>query len=196
MGDSLEQKYFDDVYAANRDPWGFESSEYERKKYAHTLSALPCERYARGFEIGCSLGVLTAQLALRCDSLLAVDVSEAALAQARARCAKLRQVDLRRMSVPREFGEGAFDLILVSEVAYYLGKADLITLGDLLAEHQPAGGDLMLVHFTPFVPDYPMTGDQVHEYFLGRPEWKHVEGCREEKYRLDVLRRAEGDSTR
>ena len=81
---TLPPAYFDQVYQANRDPWNFESSPYEQKKYTTTLATLPHPHYAEAFEIGCSLGVLTARLAPRCGKLLAVDVSEAALAQARA----------------------------------------------------------------------------------------------------------------
>ena len=41
------------------------------------------ERYASAFEPGCSIGVLTAQLAPRCDRLLACDVAAAAVESAR-----------------------------------------------------------------------------------------------------------------
>ena len=67
---TLPPKYFDHVYQANRDPWNFETSPYEREKYAATLAALPRARYAEAFEIGCSLGILTAQLAPHCGHLL------------------------------------------------------------------------------------------------------------------------------
>ena len=102
---TLPPAYFDQVYQANRDPWNFETSPYEQAKYAATLAVLPRPHYPAAFEIGCSLGVLTAQLAPRCGHLLAVDVSEAALAQARTRCADLPQVALRLMRVPEEFPE-------------------------------------------------------------------------------------------
>ncbi len=46
-----------------------------------------------------------------------------------------------------------------------------------------------LVHHTPSVPDYPLTGDQVHALWLARPEWTLVESRRREGYRLDLLER-------
>jgi len=194
MKSSLGPRYFDDVYAASHDPWDFETSAYERDKYAHTLNSLPRDHYRNGFEIGCSIGVLTERLAPRCDRLLSVDVSQTALDRAQARCASLSQVTFRRMNVPDEFGTGPFDLILVSEVAYYFARPELELLADKIADHQDTGADLVLVHFTPFVPDYPATGDQVHEYFLTRREWNPVNGSREERYRIDVLRKAENGS--
>ena len=192
---SLPSSYFDDVYAANADPWEFETSEYEQKKYAHTLQSLPHEHYGTAFEIGCSIGVLTAQLAARCDSLLGVDVSEAALRKARARCAALPQVQLEFMSVPGSFPRGSFDLVLVSEVAYYFSQEDLALLADKIAAAQTLGADLVLVHFTPEVPDYPATGDQVHDYFLSRRDWHRLSQTREDRYRIDVLRRTTNESS-
>lgn len=122
MMESLDPEYFDGVYAARDDPWDFETSDYERRKYADTLASLPLRHYAQAFEIGCSIGVLTEQVAQRCDSLLAVDVAEKALTKARARCRHLPRVNFQNMKVPAEFPEAFFDLVLVSEVAYYFSR--------------------------------------------------------------------------
>ncbi|MGI4874969.1 MAG: class I SAM-dependent DNA methyltransferase [Janthinobacterium lividum] len=188
---TLRPGYFDDVYRANEDPWAFTSSPYEREKYTSTLAALPRPHYERAFEIGSSIGVLTAQLAARCSHLLSVDVSEAALTQARQRCAQLPQVELLRMQVPNEFPGGSFDLILLSEVGYYWSPPDLARAADLLLAALPSGGQLLLVHWTPVVPDYPQTGDEVHEFFLQKAQpngpLRHLTGHRAEKYRLDLL---------
>ena len=188
---TLPADYFDKVYQANQDPWNFTSSPYEQEKYAATLAALPRSHYARAFEIGCSLGILTARLAPRCDYLLAVDVAEAALEQARQRCAHLPQVELQLLHVPAEFPQGQFDLILVSEVGYYWSPADLALAADQIVAALPAGGQLVLVHWTPPVHDYPLTGDAVHEFFLAKATpsgpLRHLHGQRHEKYRLDVL---------
>lgn len=190
---TLDPNYFDDVYRANEDPWAFASSPYERQKYTDTLDALDRPRYERAFEIGSSIGVLTAQLAQRCGRLLSVDVSEAALAQARQRCAGLPQVELRKMQVPSEFPQEQFDLILLSEVGYYWAPADLARAADLMLAALPAGAQLLLVHWTPVVPDYPQTGDEVHEFFLEKAgpagPLAHRHGHRADKYRLDLFER-------
>ncbi len=189
MSESLKPDYFDDVYRANEDPWNFQSSPYEKEKYAATLAALPRARYGLGLEIGCSIGVLTAHLAERCDFLLSVDVAEKALAAAKQRCAGKGNVEFLCMEIPQEFPEQNFDLIVVSEVAYYWGKPDLEKAANVIAEHQPPGAHLVLVHWTPYVADYPQTGDEVHEYWLSRKEWKHRFGSRQDRYRLDLLER-------
>ena len=56
---TLSPSYFDDMYAANRDPWSLASRWYEQRKYAVTLACLTRPRYRRAFEPGCSIGVLT-----------------------------------------------------------------------------------------------------------------------------------------
>ena len=63
---SLGQEFFDDFYGDQPDPWGFESRWYERRKRAITMASLPRETFRRAFEPGCSIGVLTAELATRC----------------------------------------------------------------------------------------------------------------------------------
>ena len=191
---TLPPEYFDQVYQANRDPWNFETSPYERDKYAATLAALPRAHYPEAFEIGCSLGVLTAQLAPRCGHLLAVDVSEAALTQARARCATLPQVEITLLRVPEEFPAQQFDLILLSEVGYYWSPADLARAADLLIAGLKTGGQLLLVHWTPPVHDYPLTGDDVHQFFLDKTgpngPLRHLGGQRHENYQLDLLEKS------
>ena len=186
---SLEPEYFRRVYAAKRDPWDFETSAYEAGKYAETLAALPRKRYGRGFEVGCSIGVLTERLAERCDRLVAIDVAEAALEVAEARCGQLPGVEFRRMQFPREAPEGRFDLVVVSEVAYYWSAEELERAMETVRAMQEAGGQLLLVHWTPEVADYPLSGDAVHQRWLGRAEYRRVDGVRRETYRLDVLER-------
>ncbi|RYU80780.1 class I SAM-dependent DNA methyltransferase [Hymenobacter persicinus] len=191
---TLPAGYFDEVYRANTDPWNFETSAYERKKYATTVAALPSPTYQRGFEVGCSLGVLTEQLAQRCAHLLAVDIAEAPLKRARQRCAHLPQVEFQQMSLPAEFPVGAtFDLIVLSEVGYYWALPDLERTAELLLAALEPGGHLLLVHWTPPVHDYPLTGDEVHDFFLRQATpagpLEHLEGQRHETYRLDLLAR-------
>jgi SAM-dependent methyltransferase len=188
---SLAPEYFDDVYNANEDPWNFASSDYEAAKYAATVAALPDKNYRSAFEIGCSIGVLTEKLAAFCQSLLAIDVNEKALNQASARCADLPNVRFRKMVVPNEFPDENFDLIIVSEVGYYLSAADWKRAGAQVISRLDSSGVVILVHWTHFVADYPQTGDAVHDSFaeLGAGKLKHLGSKRTDDYRLDVWRK-------
>jgi SAM-dependent methyltransferase len=195
---TLPPSYFDAVYAANADPWQFETSDYERQKYAATLQALPQARYHDAFEIGCSIGVLTQMLADRCDALLAVDVSLAALERARQRLAGVPHVQIEQRVLPQEFPARRFDLIVLSEVGYYWSAADLADAAQRMVQGLQPDGTLLLVHWTPPVPDYPLTGDAVHSHFMALAQaggpLRHLRGSREATYRLDVFSRSSSEA--
>ncbi len=186
MKPSLDRHYFENVYADSIDPWHFETSDYEREKYDATMAMLQDRRFRSAFEIGCSIGVLSARLASLTDSLLSVDINEKALAAAARRCAAITNVEFREMTVPRDFPAGPFDLVVVSEVAYYWSDADLALAIDRIVAAAP-GGILELVHFLPPVADYVRSGDAVHEAFLADPRFSRLRHARAERYRIDVL---------
>lgn len=157
---SLGPEYFAEVYSRNDDPWRLESRWYERRKRAITVASLPEESYRTALEIGCSIGVLSTELAARCDDLLAIDVSESAIVQARARL--LPGVRFEVADAAAGFPSGRFDLIVLSEVGYYLSPVDFRTLLDQAITHLAFGGTLVACHWRHPVADYPQGGDEVH----------------------------------
>lgn len=179
---------FERSYAGDPDPWGFSSRWYEARKYALTLAALPRRRYQRAFEPGCSIGVLTEQLAERCDYLLAADGVDAALDQARARVGGRPQVELARLLLPEEWPPGPWDLVVLSEIAYYFDGRDLGWLLDRAAATMDAGATLIAVHWRGET-DYPLTGDQVHDAIGTHGAFERRGGYLESLFRLDVYRR-------
>jgi cyclopropane fatty-acyl-phospholipid synthase-like methyltransferase len=185
---TLTEKYFEDVYAANEDPWNFTTSQYEAEKYSATIAALPNEKYSNAFEIGCSIGVLTEKLAAKCEKLLSVDVSEKALAKAEKRCENLPQVRFEKMNIAQKFPDGFFDLIVISEVGYYLAPDDWLAAAEKVFAHLTEKGQVALIHWLPPVHDYPQTGDEVHDSFarLSENELRLIEHRQTENYRLDV----------
>ena len=186
---TLPPSYFEDMYRQDPDPWNFETSDYEALKYQTTIDSLPKARYANALEVGGSIGVLTALLAPHCDSLLSIDVSQTAQQKAIARCKDLRKVRFKIASVPQDYPDEMFDLILLSEVGYYLSWDDLKKTQQLTLEHLQVGGHLLLVHWTLYAKDYPLTGDEVHDSFLQLDRLKHLEGLRKERYRLNLFER-------
>jgi predicted TPR repeat methyltransferase len=190
--ESLPPSYFAQIYQTYLDPWNFETSLYEKEKYLASLAALPSKRYRRAFEIGGSIGVLTRMLADRCDRLLSIDVSSVAQERAQMRCADQPHVEFQIMQFPQETPAPAFDLIVLSEVGYYLSARDLHIARDWIVSALGPGGHLLLVHWTPLVEDYPLTGDEVHEFFLTitPAPFSRVFSSRKENYRIDVLARS------
>ena len=187
---SLDRTYFETLYAQKADPWDFRTSPYEQRKYAATLDALSRPRYGRALEVGCSIGVLTRLIAARCDRLLSVDTSARALAEAERDCADLDQVTFRLASLPEDFPDGSFDLIMLSEVLYYLSKTDLGRVAAQCGEALTTNGEIVLCHWLGET-NYPLTGDDAAESFISAmaPRVRIVKQWREPEYRLDLLAR-------
>ncbi|MDQ6648854.1 MAG: class I SAM-dependent methyltransferase [Actinomycetota bacterium] len=179
---TLPAGYFEQMYAQSADPWGFTDRWYEQRKYALTLAALPAPAYDRGLEIGCSIGVLTAALAARCGSMVAIDASAAALDIARRRVPAA--VRLLQGSVPDDWPAGTYDLVVLSEVGYYLDAADLTRLLDLVERDLGTDGTVVACHWRHPVEDYPLGGDEVHAALA---RWPRVSRVEEEDFLLDVL---------
>ena len=135
---TLKPEYFDSIYKADPDPWNFADSPYEQGKYAITLNAMPKPRYRSALEVGCSIGVLTRSLASRCDAVVAIDAARTPLVEAKRRCADLPGVRFEQMFVPEQWPDGVFELILLSEVVYYLSREDVGRLAARVTRSLPA----------------------------------------------------------
>ena len=188
---SIPIKRFEERYAAHPDPWGFSWRWYEARKYALTLAALPQRRFHRAFEPGCSIGVLTAQLAARCDYLLAADGVDAALDQARGRLTGQAQVEVAKLLFPQQWPDGPWDLVVLSEIGYYFDGVDLGRLLDRAAATTVEGATLLAVHWRGET-DYPLSGDAVHDLIDQHPAFTHEGGYCETLFRLDMHRRNPG----
>jgi SAM-dependent methyltransferase len=184
---SLPASYFAELYRQSPDPWSLAERWYESRKYAVTLAALPKSRYRRAFEPGCSVGVLTAMLAERCDELVAVDVAPAAVRIATERTRGHSGVDVSVMPVPAEWPSGSFDLVVLSEVGYYLDAAALRVLVNRSIESLDPGGALVAVHWRHPVADYPLHGDDVHAALLADDRITPLVRHEEADFLLDVL---------
>lgn len=180
---------FDLVHTGD-DPWGFESRWYEQRKRDILLASLPDRRFGRTLEVGCSTGVLSRALAERCDDFLGIDVSPLALDRARDRLSDLPHAAFDRLFVPEEWPQGTFDLVVVSEVGYYLDDHELERLVGRIRE-SPPGSTVVCCHWRHPVDDRPFSGDHVHEAFRSCPGLQTLARHLEEDFVLDVFVRAE-----
>jgi SAM-dependent methyltransferase len=183
----IDREYFEDLYAKSPDPWNFETSSYERRKYERTLESLEGQRFHRAFEAGSSIGVFTAMLAPYCDELLAVDASERAVAIARERLAGEEHVRVERRTLPEETPEGPFDLVVASEVLYYWPREVVLEALRRFEDVLTPGGLLLAVHWRKETRTYPLQGDEVHELLVGHTRLANVKTVIEPEYRLDLF---------
>lgn len=163
---TVEDDALDQVHRERSDPWQVDDSPYERRKRALTLASLPRERYGRVLEVGCSVGALAVDLAGRCEQLLALDDSPAAIEQARRRTAPLDHVDVRRARVPDDWPEGRFDLVSISEVGYFLSPRELDAVVTRAVDALTDDGHLLLCHWRHQPVGWPLAGPAVHDAFL------------------------------
>ena len=188
---SLGADYFEDVFSGDPDPWGLESRPYEAEKHARTVASLCDRRFRRGLEVGCAGGALTARLADRCEALVALDISRTALDRARRRLGHRPHLAFRQAAFPHDVAlAGPFDLIVLSEVAYYWSDQDLAAAAAFVRAHLVPGGLVLLVHWTGKT-DYPQTGDGAVTRL-----WRDLDDilsvsldARHPGYRLDLWRR-------
>jgi SAM-dependent methyltransferase len=180
-----EVKRFDQLYAHSDDPWDYLISPSERAKYEHTLAAIAPRHFDCALEVGCSIGVFTAMLARRCDRVVAIDFSRRALELARPGLPANTNVELLHRSFPEEVPEGAFDLIICSEVLYYLHTQSLARAVTWLQDQLTAGACLVAVSWRGVGHDEPLRGDEVHDLLAQELKPWHVLDDRRPTYRLD-----------
>jgi LmbE family N-acetylglucosaminyl deacetylase len=168
--DECADDALDRLHRDHPDPWGVDTRWYERRKRALLLAALPRERFRSALEIGCSTGALTAALAERSDRVLGVDRSVAALAAARQRLADLPHAEVADLDVPHAWpDEGTFDLVVVSEVGYFLSPSALDDLVDRVASGLARDGVVVLCHWRHPVEGWVADADDVHRRFHEGP---------------------------
>lgn len=197
--ESLTPAFFDDFYARHTDPWGFDTRWYEERKRALVMAALPRPRFRDALELGCATAALTVELAARADRVRGLDASERALAGARARVARQAEgragrIVLERATLPQEWPEGEFDLIVMSEIRYYWSRQDLLQAARRTLSSLSEDGVLVACHWRHPVAEYPGTADDVHAALRSLPGLRLLARHDEEDFFLDVLVRADAPS--
>ena len=145
------RRFFEDLWA-DSDPWALETSELDQSRYRRQMGLLEDRGYGRALELGCGAGSFTRHLAPLCGHVVAVDISESAIARARhasppATNTEFRVANIMELEVE---AEGPWDLVVLTETAYYLGWLyplfDVGWLAYSLCGATNAGGRLLLVN--------------------------------------------------
>ena len=184
------RQYFEDLYAGDSDPWRYHDGAYEIAKRADTLSFLR-DHYASGCEVGCSIGVLTGDLAPRCESLLAIDISSRAADIAREALRGFPHVEVAVMHVPYERPARNFDLLVLSEVLYFFNEGELAALADMARDMTVAGAHVLLVTYDGETQTR-LTGRQATDVFLANSSvgFELLRAEQREHYHVRLLRRS------
>ena len=186
----VPDEHFDRMYATSTDPWGIAHSWYERRRHAIMLAALPYENYRHAFEPGCSVGVLTERLTYRCHLVTATDVATVALEGASRRLragGRREQVTLVRRSIDQPWPPGPFDLVVLSEVCYYLRPDVLRTVLDRECPRLARGATLVASHWRHPVNGNPMTGDRTNDVIAATPGLHLIGSYRDADVAIEVF---------
>jgi SAM-dependent methyltransferase len=181
--------YFSEWWGRSDDPWDHAGRFYESRKYDLTVASLPRPHYRRAFEPGCATGLLTARLAGRVDSVLATDRHQRAVAVAAERCQASPGVAVELRQIPDDWPPGTFDLIVLSEILYYLDVSGVTEALRQAALTLDPGGHLVAVHYRAEVAEHALTGDTVHRLIDEFPAWDRQVRHQEEDFVLEVFER-------
>ncbi len=160
---SLDAQYFADLYATNEDPWAFRTRWYERRKRDLIMASLPRQCYERVFEPACANGEMSAALAERCAELLCQDLDPTAVGLARDRLARMPNVTVAQGRLPGDWPGGRFDLIVLSEVGYYLDPTDWLQVIEQTVHSLTYDGGVLVCHWRHPIVGCPQDGREVHE---------------------------------
>jgi peptidoglycan/xylan/chitin deacetylase (PgdA/CDA1 family)/SAM-dependent methyltransferase/GT2 family glycosyltransferase len=186
------------------DPWNY-TSPYEQKKYDRTLEMLPDQPIARALELACAEGHFTERLAPRVGSLIGADISERALERARLRCRQHSNVEFLCLDLIESPIPGDMDLIVCSEVLYFLEDVDALrSIAHKLKSALAPGGRLVTAHASVLSDDPGQTGfdwskpfgaKTIHDVFAAMPGLRKERSLITELYRIDAYRREVEDES-
>jgi SAM-dependent methyltransferase len=179
------EAFFEQRYRASSDPWRFASATYELNRYRATLDALSQPSYLLGYEPGCSIGVLTAALAGRVRRLIACDIAETAVACAQKRCREFSNVEIHHRDAAQGPPDGAFDLMVFSELGYYFTVDQLAALARQMASRLAPRGEFIAVHWLGTSADHLLHGDVVHDVLAANLGCRRIGGSRHAGFRID-----------
>ena len=179
--------YFDALYSGNSDPWQYQTRWYEQRKRDMCLAVLPQAHYSNAIELGCGNGVFSELLAQRCRTLLSIDGNNKAVHLAQQRLANTPHVKVMQGIIPSvllnltevfeqtypssELSSSVpthtppFDLIVISEILYYLSPEDIDTVIAWVRQNLAKGGTLLCCHWRYPIEGFVMTGETVHQRF-------------------------------
>lgn len=155
--------YFAEIYANNDDPWQYEKRWYEVRKRAICLAMLPYAHFGNAIELGCSNGVFSKALAQRCDKLICMDGQAEAVKLATQRLQDASHVKVIQGLIPQDLPSQQFDLIVVSEILYYLTAEQLQRVIDWLNTALTNNGVILACHWRYPIDGFNLTGDSVHQ---------------------------------
>lgn len=180
----------------NADPYGLDSSDYEREKFDRVTRALGFKpRFESVLEIGCGEGKLTARLAPKADRILAVDISDLAIGRARKSLRGMDHVVIERRDIFSDAPSDTYELVVCSEVLFYFEPDQLPGVVEKVKERVRPGGYCLLVHARALADDTAgielkkFGARTIHEMFINDGRFITVTDDIQPLYRVTIVQR-------
>jgi SAM-dependent methyltransferase len=183
---------FDALYEADPDPFHVRSSFYEQRKLGLVLDCLTKPSYTAAWDPACGVGEMAARLSPRAERVLASDASPQAVHLTRRRCSASSNVEVKQLTQPHRppADTDPFDLIVVSEFAFYLAEQGRQDMLEVLHAAAAEGAELVAVHWRRHRHDAYISGEQMQEEVVCGLEplgWHHVVQHDDRDFIIDVL---------
>jgi peptidoglycan/xylan/chitin deacetylase (PgdA/CDA1 family) len=151
------QDYWEGIFA-KADPWNY-LSVYEQVKYRQTLDLVDDRPIGSALEIACAEGIFTENLCKRVETLIAVDISQRAIDRAAERCAAFSNIRFGQLDLLKDEYPPDQDLIVCSEVLYYMDTVDQIRdIAKKICGAMKEGGQFVTAHAHLIADDMGRTG--------------------------------------
>lgn len=185
---------FEALYKLATDPWSVAHLWYERRKRSIMLASMPLERFHHALELGCGTGETTYLLASMCAQVTAVDVSPTAAARCRQRVQRsgASNVDVQVLELPMAWPDcqpASFDLVLVSELAYYFSRDEFSCFAERCMDSLAPQGYWVMCHYKPDFHDRYASTDEIHDGINANRGLRRILAHDDEQFRLDVWRK-------
>ncbi len=194
MADAAE--YLHAMYAGSDDPWQIGAGFYERRKREIVLACLPQQRFRSAFEPGCGTGELTLPLAERCDRILAADLVPRAVQLARERLrsswgqadgkAGEGGVEIRKLGLPDWPSDRRFDLVVLSELGYFVSPSDWRDAVGRMAETLLEPWTVVACHWMRPFAERSQSTDDIHAAISERLPESRLLLLQDADFRLEV----------
>ena len=182
---------------ADADPWASADPayRYQRRKYETILSLLPARRFRSALDLGCGVGLMTRMLAGHADTVLGLDLAQAAIDGAQARApmppsVSFAQADL--LDLPSTMDE-QFDLVILADTLYYLRPIDDALLARLAVQAaqllEPNGLCVLVNHYFTWADTDSRLSRRIHNAFVQSPAFTVVSNRRRPFYLVSILRK-------
>lgn len=144
MGVGME--HLQGLYADSVDPWGFENSSYEQAKFKATRRSLSRKSYRSAFELGCGNGQLALHLFDICQEYTGMDAVGKAVDAARN---TVPSANFLTGFYPCPLPEDDFDLLIFSEILYFLDQQSIGRLSLEVASNWPEAEIICVSYLGP-----------------------------------------------